>query len=448
MSTEIMMPQLGESVVEGTVEKWLKAVGDPIERFEPLVEISTDKVVTEIPSPAAGVLLAIHVAEGQTVAKGTLLAVIGESEPTPLTEPPVPQPATQDVPQQTATPPTSHQSNGWHVTPVVARMAAEHQLDLTQIHGSGRGGRVTKKDVEAWLAGRHPPSVSTSDEPQPWDTPGSGSLFRPSEEYAQPKPAPAGNMGAEHGLPLPSASPAAPLRLHPVEPVPQAADGELVPLSPMRRAIAERMVVSEHTAPHVTTVFEVDMTRVLAHRDAHQAGFAQQGVNLTLTAYFVAAAAEALRATPALNTEWRDDGMYHHRRIHVGIAVALEEGLIVPVIRDANERNLLGVARAVNDVAARARSKQLQPDEVRGGTFTITNHGVSGSLFATPIIQQPQVGILGVGVMEQRVKVIEGMIAIRPCAYVSLTFDHRAADGATADSFMLVFKRAIESWEA
>jgi 2-oxoglutarate dehydrogenase E2 component (dihydrolipoamide succinyltransferase) len=215
----------------------------------------------------------------------------------------------------------------------------------------------------------------------------------------------------------------------------------------MRRAIAERMVLSERTAPHVTTVFEVDMTRVLAHRDAHQAEFGQQGVNLTLTAYFVAAAAEALRATPALNAEWRDDGIYHHRRIHVGMAVALDEGLIVPVIRDANERNLLGIARAVNDLSARARGKQLQPDEVRGGTFTITNHGVSGSLFATPIIQQPQVGILGVGVMEQRVKVIDGMIAIRPCVYVSLTFDHRAADGATGDSFMLVLKRVIESWD-
>jgi 2-oxoglutarate dehydrogenase E2 component (dihydrolipoamide succinyltransferase) len=446
------MPQLGESVVEGTVEKWLKAVGDHVERFEPLVEISTDKVVTEIPSPAAGVLLAIHVTEGQTVAKGTLLAVIGQEVTETIATNSTPTGTSHNTPQPVADTPHTGHTNGWHVTPVVARMAAEHQIDLTQIQGSGRGGRVTKKDVEAWLSAKQPASISTSDEPQPWDTPGSGSLFRPSEEYTQSQSTQPTAVGTGQALSAPSptasTSPSAPLRLHPVEIIPQAADGELVPLSPMRRAIAERMVLSERTAPHVTTVFEVDMTRVLAHRDANQASFAQQGVNLTLTAYFVAATAEALRATPVLNAEWREDSIYHHRRIHVGIAVALDEGLIVPVIRDASERNLLGIARAVNDLASRARSKQLQADEVRGGTFTITNHGVSGSLFATPIIQQPQVGILGVGVMEQRVKVIDGMIAIRPCAYVSLTFDHRAADGATADSFMLILKHTIEGWEA
>ena len=211
------------------------------------------------------------------------------------------------------------------------------------------------------------------------------------------------------------------------------------------------MVRSKHTSPHVTTVFEIDMAAVLAHREANKDSFSQQGVNLTLTAYFVAAAVEALRAVPILNSQWTDEGIYQHRALNIGIAVALEQGLIVPVIKNAQDLNLLGAARAVNDLASRARSRKLQPDEVQGGTFSITNHGVSGSLFATPIINQPQAGILGVGLMEKRVKVItdangSDMIAIRPCVYVSLTFDHRIADGATADGFLLTLKQHMEGW--
>jgi 2-oxoglutarate dehydrogenase E2 component (dihydrolipoamide succinyltransferase) len=416
MSTQVIMPQLGESVVEGTVSRWLKQVGDPVEAFEPLLEVSTDKVETEIPSPGSGVLLAVYVEAGQTVAKGTLLALIGAEDEQPVSAAaPVQEPAAVGA----AT------TNDWHVTPVVARMAAEHQLDLNRIEGSGRGGRVTKKDVEAYLSARR-------DEPSlaPWETPGSGDLFKPTD--APPK--------AQAAAPAPAVKPASP-------PASDAPDGELVALTPMRRAIAEHMVHSKlHTAPHVTTVFEVDLSAVLAHREANKTLYSDRGVHLTLTAYFAAAAIEALRAQPYLNAEWREDGIFLHRRIHLGVAVALDSGLIVPVIRDAQDMNLLGLARAINDLAARARGRQLAADATRGGTFTISNHGVSGSLFATPIIHQPQVGILGVGMMEQRVKVIDGMIAVRPCVYVSLTFDHRVADGATGDAFMTTLKRTLEGW--
>lgn len=218
-------------------------------------------------------------------------------------------------------------------------------------------------------------------------------------------------------------------------------------LSSMRRAIADHMVRSKlQTSPHVTTVFEVDMSAVLRHRDLHKDDFARQGVNLTLTAYFTAAAVAALQAVPFINAQWTDEGIYLHRQINIGMAVAIDEGLIVPVIRNAQDYSLLGLARVVNDLTNRARSRQLKPDEVQGGTFTITNHGVSGSLMATPIINQPQVGILGVGIMEKRVKVIDDAIAIRPCVYVTLTFDHRVADGATGDAFMTTVKQTLENW--
>ncbi len=406
MTTQVIMPQLGESVVEGTVSRWLKRVGERVEAFEPLLEVSTDKVETEIPSPGSGVLLAIYVEAGQTVAKGTLLAVIGDEAGQPA----------DSIAAAAAAP--AHEQTGWHVTPVVARMAAEHRLDLAQIAGSGRGGRVTKKDIEAYLAAQGGQSA-----PAPWETPGSGDLFKPTDMPPQAAAAPS---------PPPASRPA---------------DGELIALSPMRRAIAEHMVHSKlHSAPHVTTVFEVDLSAVLAHREVNKAAFDERGAHLTLTSYFAAAAVAALRTQPYLNAEWRGDGIFLHRRIHLGIAVALDEGLIVPVIRDAQEMNLLGLARAINDLAARARGRQLAADATRGGTFTITNHGVSGSLFATPIINQPQVAILGVGALEQRVKVIDGMIAVRPCAYISLTFDHRVADGATGDAFMAALKQTLEGW--
>lgn len=408
MNSKVIMPQLGESVVEGTVSRWLKREGEVISQYEPLLEVSTDKVDTEIPSPASGMLLQIYVHEGQTVAAGTVLALIGTPDDDDL--PPHPSGNGSERPEA--------QPVG-HVTPVVARMAAEHHLDLSAIKGSGSGGRVTKKDVEAYLAGR----ATVAEPPAP-----------PVTVKAAPEPRPA------------PAAPRAPERLHPVEPIPQGLPGELVALTAMRRSIADHMSRSSQTAPHVTTVFEVDMSAPLAHREAHKDAFAAQGVNLTLTAYFVAASVSALQTHPAINAEWREDGIFHHTAQHIGLAVALDDGLIVPVIKHAQDLNLLGIARAVNDLAARARARQLRPDEVQGGTFTISNHGVGGSLFATPIIHQPQAAILGVGVIEKRVKVINDALAIRPLCYVSLTFDHRVTDGAQADAFMLALRNALENW--
>lgn len=446
MPTNVIMPKLGESVVEGTVSKWLKQEGDAVQAFEPLLEISTDKVDSEIPAPADGVVLKIHVHEGETVEHGTLLAVIGQAGE-PLGEQPkaMPEPVFQSRASGNGTPANGASEYAGHVTPVVARMAAEHHLDLSQIIGTGREGRITKKDVEAYLAeSPQPTAVAEQEEPPPWETPGDGDLFKPTVDY--------GTETAPVRAPANANAPQTPARVHPVEPIPEAAPGELVKLSPIRKAIAEHMVRSKlHTSPHVTTVFEIDLSAVLADREANKDAFAKQGVNLTLTAYFVAASVEALRAVPYLNAQWTDEGVFLHNAINIGIAVAVEDGLIVPVIKRAGELNLLGIARAVNDLATRARGKQLKPDEVKEGTFTITNHGVSGSLFATPIINQPQVGILGVGVLEKRVRVItdangSDSIGIRPCLYVSLTFDHRVVDGATGDGFMLALQQKLENW--
>lgn len=503
MPTKVIMPQLGESVVEGTVSRWLKREGETVEEFEPLLEVSTDKVDTEIPAPAGGVVLKIYVEEGQTVERGVLLAMIGSADEQPENgDRPVQHDSHASVPSNhavhTSVPhPEEKSANGGghvptrqisptnptysgHVTPVVARMAAEHNLDLSQIKGTGRDGRITKKDVEAYLDA-HRASQQTAQsasvepaekQPDPWDIPADGNLFKPTVNYEEsaashgapaqvapqsasktpPKSPPPFTTQRPHVTAQPESSDA-PMsfnrRVHPVEPIPEAADGELVALSPMRKAIAEHMVRSKlETSPHVTTVFEVDLSAVLAHRAAHKDDFAKRGVNLTLTAYFAAATVTALQQNPYLNAQWTDGGIYLHHAIHLGIAVAVDNGLLVPVIRNAQDLNLLGLARAVNDLASRARGKKLKPDELTGGTFSITNHGVSGSLFATPIINQPQVGILGVGVLEERVKVVNGAIAIRPCLYLSLTFDHRVVDGATGDSFLLTMKEQLEGWEA
>lgn len=442
MSTQVVMPQLGESVVEGTVSRWLKQEGDPVAEYEPLLEVSTDKVDSEIPAPAEGVLLRIFIPEGTTVERGTLLAVIG-APGDPIPDAPIthgqttahePEPASE--PQAAAVPaPAAAEDSAAHVTPVVARMVAEHKLDLRQITGTGRGGRVTKKDVEAFLEGRGASAAAAEEDLPPWEQPGSGDLFKPTVDYgddAELTPAPVAKTPA----PPPAAL---------------APTGQVVPLSTMRRRIAEHMVQSRRTSPHVTTVFEVDLSAVMAHRAANRDAFARQNANLTLTAYFAAAAVTALRGVPIINARWTDDGILMQPFVNLGIAVALDDGLIVPVIRNAHELNLLGLARAVNDRALRAREGKLAPDEAQGGTFTITNHGVSGSLFAMPIINQPQVGILGVGALEKRVKVIEDahggdMIAIRPCAYISLTFDHRVADGASGDAFMRILKQTLEGW--
>ena len=319
---------------------------------------------------------------------------------------------------------------------MVAKLAQEQNVDFQQVIGTGNGGRITKKDVLDYLASPREPNViehaaarpEAPAELEPWERPGDGDLFRPTElqfEDSEPGPAPESKR--------------------PAAPEPQAGDTTL-PVEGMRKLIAEHMVRSERTAPHVTTVFEADLSAVLAHLAANKDDFARDGVTLTLTAYFVSAAVAALKAVPLVNSQWGEDKIVLKRELNIGMAVALEQGLIVPVIKHAGEKSLQGLAREVNDLARRARAKALKPEEVQGGTFTITNHGVSGSLFATPIINQPQTAILGVGVMQKRVVVIGDAIAIRPMVYLTLTFDHRVLDGAVADRFMAEFKSTLENW--
>ena len=417
MVTKVLMPQLGESVTEATLTKWLKNIGDQVDEFDALIEVNTDKVDTEIPAPASGVLLATLVDEGTTVQVGTLLAWIGqpgeslpgaglvEAErtalPAPAAVPAQPSPLSVLAADFTAgAPPPPNRELGF-ISPVVSRMAAEYNLDLNQIPGTGLNGRITKQDVLAYLEKKPAPQ-------------------------AVPAPAPVAQ------LPQPSA------------PALLAFPGEstLIPHTSIRRAIAEHMVFSEHTSPHVTTVMEVDLSRVVAHREANKAAFARDGVNLTFTAYFIAAIVAGLKAYPLTNSSWTDEGLLVHKQINIGMATSLgEEGLIVPVIKGADSLSLLGLARTINDLANRARAKKLQPDEVKGGTFTITNHGISGSLFAAPIINQPQAGILGVGAIQKRAvvlsdKLMGDVIAIRPMVYLSFTFDHRILDGASADYFL------------
>jgi len=415
MPTDIKMPQLGESVTEGTVGRWLKQPGQRVEKYEALLEVMTDKVDTEVPAPVSGIVREIAVPEGSTVRVGTLLAVLddeasGQGDEAQVIVSPAP--------------PSLVSASNLFVSPVVARLVAEHNLAIEQISGTGQGGRVTKQDVLRYLDERR----TTKDE-----RPRTNDQDRPAGER-QPIAA---------ALPsLPAASAPSPDEL--------PDDAEIVPLSPMRRSIAEHMVRSRHTAPHVTTVFEVDVSRIVAHRERRKADFERQGAKLTFTPYLVQAAAAGLLAVPVVNGSYAESGIVVHQRVHIGVAVALEDGLIVPVIRDADEKNLLGLARAVSDLSARARSRRLQPNEAQGGTFTITNHGVGGSLFATPIINQPQAAILGIGAIQKRAVVIshDGVdaIAIRPMCYLSLTIDHRVLDGATADQFLTAIKVFLEGY--
>lgn len=432
MPTQVIMPQLGESVVEGTVMKWLRREGESIAELEPLLEVTTDKVDSDIPSPASGILLKILVPEHVTVKAGTVIAWIGQpGEAVPGGESPAPAPqAVQPAAAAEGLPAAGRDRDLGFISPVVARLAREHNVDLHAVRGTGEGGRITKKDVLAFVARRSPAA-----EPAAWETPGEGDLFRPTEMmFAQAAPV------APPVAPPSTPPPAAPI-------TPQPGD-RVVPLSNVRRAIAEHMVMSKHTSPHVTTVMEADMSRVAAHREANKALFARDGVNLTYTAYFVAAVAAALKAHPLVNSSWSAEGIVLHAPVNIGMATSLgEEGLIVPVIKGADGLSLLGTARAVNDLAARARAHRLQPDEVKGGTFTITNHGTGGSLFATPVINQPQCGILGVGAIQKRVVVLPGdAIAVRPMVYLSFTFDHRILDGSGADAFLAAIVRTLENW--
>ena len=438
MGTNVVMPQLGESVVEGKISKWLKRVGEPVKLYEPILEVETDKVTTEITAAGEGTLLKLYFGEGDVVQAGTLIAFIGQPGDAPPDGGQVDLHAAGPVPGVAApaapVAPTAKPSAAMRVSPVVARIAADHNVDVSLVKGTGEGGRVTKKDILAYIErGSLPLPVGEGPGVRvlaPWEQPGLGELFRPTEEvFGKP-------------IPTPQSPPA---------PAPSAMPGQTVTLSSMRKSIAEHMVRSKHASPHVTTVFEIDMSRVVAHRAANKAAFERDGANLTFTPYFVAASVVALKKHPMVNSSWSDAGVVLHRQVNVGVAVSLgDEGLIVPVVKDADSMNLLGLARVVNDLAERARRKQLKPDDVQGGTFTITNHGTSGSLFATPIINQPQCAILGVGMIQKRVVVVtqDGVdsIAVKPMCYLGLTFDHRILDGASADNFVATIKQTLENW--
>lgn len=409
MATKVFVPRLGEGVDEVTVTKWLKQEGDSIKELEPLLEVNTDKVDTEIPAPATGTVLKIITQEGIAAKVGELLAIIGQPGESidsgqlavgssASSQKATATPAVQALPQTTNhQPPATNRDLGF-VSPVVAKIAAEHGVDLSQVNGSGLNRRITKNDVLNHVEGKR--SQVTSQKTQPAN-------LQPSN--LQP--------------------------------------GTVIKHTTIRRQIAAHMVESKHTSPHVLTVMEADMSRVARHRAANKAAFERDGVNLTFTAYFLSAIVAGLKAFPQTNSSWTDEGLLVHKNINLGMAVSLsEEGLIVPVIKNADNLSLLAMARTVNDLANRARNKKLQPDEVKGGTFTLTNHGVSGSLFAFPVINQPQAGILGVGAMQKRVVVIDDAIAIRPMVYISFVFDHRILDGASADWFLAKVKETLENW--
>jgi pyruvate/2-oxoglutarate dehydrogenase complex dihydrolipoamide acyltransferase (E2) component len=432
MPTKVIMPQLGESVVEGTVTAWLKQEGEEIEEYEALVEINTDKVDTEVPSPASGTILKILVQEEETVEAGTVLAWIGEpGEEIPeggSVEAHDHEPHEKSDSESIAEEPAIQRPAGrdedlGYISPVVARLAREKNVDLGNVKGTGMDGRITKKDVQRYLKAR---KGEWEVEVPIWETPADGDLFRPTEMvFAK------GEAEEEAQAERKSA----------------AIPGETLPLTPMRKKIAEHMVQSKQIAPHVTTVMEADLQRVTAHRTANQREAEARGIRLTFTAYFLSAIIAGLKAVPLANSSWAKEGIRIHQQINLGMAVALPDGgLIVPVIKNANELSLAGLARAIADLAERARQGKLAPEEVQGGTFTLTNHGTKGSLFATPVINQPQSGILGTGIIQKRAVVINNAIAIRPMVYLSYAFDHRILDGASADTFLAHVVHALENW--
>lgn len=471
---DVVMPQMGESIVEGTLTRWLKHPGEKVERDEPLFEISTDKVDTEIPSPAAGVLSEVLVQEGATVAINSVVARIGDSAsaqapaaapaaappqqetkpsvstppstgvgpsaaapeartqtppqqaPPQQPPPPPPQPAPSSAGPYAFEPPPSAppqpqpqaepQEEQGPLSPLVRKMAREYNIDLSQVRGTGAGGRITKQDVEAYM----------------------------SSQAARTYAAPAGAPPPQAPAPRAAQAPPAPM------PLAESAKVRTEPMSTMRQKIAEHMVMSKHTSAHVTTVHRVDMTNIAKLRDRSKAEFsARNGFSLTYLPFVTVAAAQALREFPMVNASIDGKNIVYYRDINIGIAVALDAGLIVPVIRNADEKNVAGLQRAIVDLATRARSRQLKPDEVQGGTFSITNFGSFGSIFGTPVINQPQVAILGVGAVEKMPAVIDGdAIAIRSQAHLALTFDHRLIDGALADQFCQKVKSILENWSA
>jgi pyruvate dehydrogenase E2 component (dihydrolipoamide acetyltransferase) len=486
MAEEVKMPQMGESIAEGTIVRWLKQVGDTVKRDEPLYEISTDKVDAEIPAPASGTLSEILVKEGETVAVNTVVAVINgggarpaeapkqetaqpqaappaeqkqEAPPAPSQEAAPQQPAKQapaETEQKQAAPaatteqppaqppakeeaaPAKEEGRVVRSSPVVQKIAAEHNVDISQIEGTGIGGRVTKQDILSFIENR-----------------GAAAEAQPAAQTAQP--ATAAPQQAQAATAAPSAPTRAPqpLRAPAVEegeagppPFSESDRVEIEPMTIMRRRIAERMVESIRTSPHVYSIMEVDYTETARLRDKLKGEYLERdGVKLTFMPFLIKAVIEGIKKWPIINSSVWGDQIVYKQDINIGVAVALDWGLIVPVIRNADEKSLLGLARAVNDLGERARTKKLKPDEVQGGTFTITNPGVFGGEIGLPIINQPQVAILGVGGIKKRPVVINDAIAIRTTGLLSLSFDHRVIDGAVADQFLATVRDVIEAAE-
>jgi len=454
---------MGESIVEGTLTKWLKKPGEHVDRDEPLFEISTDKVDTEIPSPTAGVLKEVLVEEGKTVAISTVVGRIEEGagngatapapavakqapapaapKPTPAQpvakapappapEPePLPQPVAHSagpypIPVEEPAPPMEAESPAGPLSPLVRKMAREYGIDLRQVKGTGGGGRITKQDLEAYMSAQGARTMAQASAPPQTAV----ATTSPSTPTVYTPPAPAAQSPA-------------------IMPRAEAPRARVEPMSVMRQRIAEHMVMSKRISAHVTTVHKTDMTKIAKMRERNKAEFqARYGYSLTFLPFVAKAAAEAIRHFPILNASIEGTNIIYHNEINIGIAVALENGLIVPVIRSADEKNVVGLQRSIVDLSTRARSRQLKPDEVQGGTFSITNFGSFGSVFATPVINQPQVAILGVGAVEKTPVVVDDAIAIRSIAYLALTFDHRLIDGALADQFTGKVKSILENW--
>lgn len=430
MPVEIKLPQLGESIHEGTIAKWLKKPGDRVDKYEPLVEITTDKVNVEMPSPVAGVLKELLVPEGETRAVGSAIALIetadAASTPAPTAQRPAadttrvpargPAGSDESTVRESPVPATaSAQKGGPRLSPLVLRLAREHEVPLAVLEtlpGTGAGGRVTKDDLLKYVAGQ------------------TGSAAAPPA--AAPKPATAPG-------PAPAAATVA-------QPSPAAAGDELVKLTPIRRSIAQRMAQSKREIPHAYGVIEVEMTAVVNWREAHKGAFRRDGPPLTYTAFFVRAAADALRAFPIVNSAWSDDGILRRKAVNIGIGIAIDDGLVVPVIRNADRLSLSGIAAALEDMSGRARAGKLGLDDIQGGTFTITNPGVFGSIWSMPIIVPGQAAILATDAIVKRAVVRDDAIAIRPIMHLGLSFDHRIFDGAVAMQFLNHMKTWFEEY--